>query len=878
VSLADLQTWLLDEGIRPELNLLTRMTVVTEIDNFTTIAETANTNHNLDWNRLLMAASILAQSVERRFQEAALRVATAALTLDTPLQVRDSGAILLGKLSNHRAIALAKAREYLGPGLEGRLGVSLRLEAQRRRFENAVLVESTGNWLPVNGFQHSLWLRARHHRGWLSASAPTASGKTFLVLQWLIDSMTGDGAQVAVYLAPTRALVTEIENSLRAMLGSTLPVSLDVTSLPLRDKYEAAITGIRKLVFVFTQERLHLLANLLSDKIRVDFLVVDEAHKIGDNQRGVVLQDAVERVSRTNPTMRVVFISPATQNPAELLADAPEGTETLSVDNDVPTVLQNVIVATQVPRKPKEWKLELRENGERQTLGILSLVSKPANIRKRIAFIAAAAGERGGTLIYTNGPAEAEEIALLVSQLTPRRDSTDPELAALAELARKGVHQNYQLAPLVERGVAFHYGNMPSLIRIEIERLFRTGKIRFLACTSTLIEGVNLSCRTIVLRGPRKGRGNPMEPHDFWNLAGRAGRWGDEFQGNIICIDPDDAEAWPRGIPSRARYPIRRETDSVLGQGDNVEAYLSTRRLATVQDLVRSAQLEQVSAYLIATYLRLGSVAQTGLAKRHDAKRLERIDNALAELVYGIDITPEIATRHPGVSAFAMQTLLQTFRDYDGDIEDLLPAPPESDDAYDRLKDIMERINTSLYPAFQPPGLVPLHALTVLEWLKGFSLATIIQRRIQYQRVHERVIKVAKTIRETMELIEQTARFRAPKYLAAYIDILKIFLREQGRENLIDSDLDIGIQLEFGISSLTLLSLMELGLSRMSAVALYEKIARDDLDKDGCLAWLAEHNEQFDGLDIPAIIVREIREKLLSDGAPPDDRGEGIET
>ena len=28
--------------------------------------------------------------------------------------------------------------------------------------------------------------------------------------------------------------------------------------------------------------------------------------------------------------------------------------------------------------------------------------------------------------------------------------------------------------------------------------------------------------------------GHPMEPHDFWNLAGRAGRWGDEFQGNII--------------------------------------------------------------------------------------------------------------------------------------------------------------------------------------------------------------------------------------------------------------------------------------------------------------------------------------------------------
>ncbi len=69
------------------------------------------------------------------------------------------------------------------------------------------------------------------------------------------------------------------------------------------------------------------------------------------------------------------------------------------------------------------------------------------------------------------------------------------------------------------------------------------------------------------------------------------------------------------------------------------------------------------------------------------------------------------------------------------------------------------------------------------------------------------------------------------------MDILNLYLRELGREDLIASGLDIGTQLEFGISSVTLLSLMELGLSRMSAVTLYEKIARDDLTKEGCLAW-----------------------------------------
>jgi len=123
-------------------------------------------------------------------------------------------------------------------------------------------------------------------------------------------------------------------------------------------------------------------------------------------------------------------------------------------------------------------------------------------------------------------------------------------------------------------------------------------------------------------------------------------------------------------------------------------------------------------------------------------------------------------------------------------------------------------------------------------------------------------------IRHTMELVEQIARFHAPKYLSAYMDILNLHLRAIGRDDLIDHDVDIGTQLEFGVSSRTLLSLMELGLSRMSAVALYEKIARDDLSKEDCLAWVAEREAQFEGMDIPAIILREVRAKLLpNDGA-----------
>ena len=72
-------------------------------------------------------------------------------------------------------------------------------------------------------------------------SAPTASGKTFVVLQWVIDQMHDGAKRVAVYLAPTRALVAEIETNLEQLLGK--PGAIQVSSLPLIEKYNTARAG-----------------------------------------------------------------------------------------------------------------------------------------------------------------------------------------------------------------------------------------------------------------------------------------------------------------------------------------------------------------------------------------------------------------------------------------------------------------------------------------------------------------------------------------------------------------------------------------------------------------------------------------------------------
>ncbi|RAS38023.1 DEAD/DEAH box helicase [Paraburkholderia bryophila] len=266
MSLADLQSWLLHEGVRDGLDAITRLTVRSELDNLgpepSALPATA-----IDWPRLLLAGSILARSDQRDDQEAALRIATAAISLTDDQALKDAGAVLLSKLSNFRAIELAINRGLLAADLGGRLGVALRLEAQRREMDRSILVQSSGAWLQVNDFQQRFWINAAGKR-WLSASAPTASGKTFLVLQWLIDQMIAGEIRVAVYLAPTRALVSEIETNLKGLIGSA--ELIEVSSLPLPGKYKAARAGGARVILVFTQERLHLLANVLGDVLSID--------------------------------------------------------------------------------------------------------------------------------------------------------------------------------------------------------------------------------------------------------------------------------------------------------------------------------------------------------------------------------------------------------------------------------------------------------------------------------------------------------------------------------------------------------------------------------------------------------------------------------
>src|SRR4030095_7169206 len=133
-------------------------------------------------------------------------------------------------------------------------------------------------------------------------------------------------------------------------------------------------------------------------------------------------------------------------------------------------------------------------------------------------------------LIYANGADEAEDVALRLSRQIEVKNPSS-RLLALAKLAKESVHPSYLLAECVLKGIGFHYANIPTQLRQEIEFAFSANELKYLVCTSTLLQGVNLPAKNIFMLKPTRGQGKPLESADFWNLAGRAGRLRREFQG-----------------------------------------------------------------------------------------------------------------------------------------------------------------------------------------------------------------------------------------------------------------------------------------------------------------------------------------------------------
>jgi len=806
----------------------------------------------MDIRYLLTCASILAQSNNGECQDAALRIAQYVLTTHQQnKEFREAAVIVLDTMTNYAAISLAKEREYIEPNKKKDYPVPLMMDMLKRQFHHSLWNEYNNRLVPINRFQEKVFYEYLSFDA-LSISAPTSSGKSFILLQIILDYIKVHEGTIIVYIVPTRALIQQVTADINDILKNNAIVDVVVSSVP------TVITEKgNHHIYVLTQERLHW---ILGDdaSFSPNCLIVDEAQKIGDGSRGVILQHAIEEISRRNQNTKILFASPMTENPEMLLdlltADIHKG----NLSSDQITVNQNLLWVNCINEKDKIWSMQLCLGDATFELGKFHTEYRATSTSKRLPFIAHALSDaNGGNLIYANGAAEAEKIARILYDLQ-LEDVDDERLNELIKLVKKTIHVRYDLVTALKRRIAFHYGNMPLIIKNEIEKLFKAGCIKYLVCTSTLMEGVNLPAKSIFVRAPQKGRNIPMNAVDFWNLAGRAGRQGKEFQGNIICIDTNNHDLWKGTLyRTKTKYPINSSVESVLkNKGHEIIQYINDDLTGNLSR--RNSLYEHAITYVMDEYTRNNGLTSAKISSLLSAEILTGFQNAIESMLKNIELPNDILLRHQGISPVAQQTLLNYFKGYSKDLQQLIPLMPEDSNAIENYNKVISRIQKHIEgEAFSRYNFYK--AMLVVKWMRGYTLARIISDNEKFFNSDKSKIKkkLPAIIRDTMRDVEEYVRFLFVKQSACYVDILSYYLSSINSE-LVSQIPSLNIWLEFGASQDTQIALMNLGLSRTSAIALSEYIAADNYDMKKCIEWIKTADIEL--LDLSLIIKEEIKQ------------------
>ena len=119
----------------------------------------------------------------------------------------------------------------------------------------------------------------------------------------------------------------------------------------------------------------------------------------------------------------------------------------------------------------------------------------------------------------------------------PSDFSDTQEVERLRHLHVENLGADAPASQSAAHGIFSHHGNTPHGIRLAVEHAMRNDLVRFVVCTSTLAQGVNLPIRYLIVTSVYQGM-ERIKVRDFHNLIGRAGRAGMHTEGSILFADP----------------------------------------------------------------------------------------------------------------------------------------------------------------------------------------------------------------------------------------------------------------------------------------------------------------------------------------------------
>lgn len=415
-------------------------------------------------------------------------------------------------------------------------------------------------------------------------SIPTASGKTVLGILPALKTILNGGK--AIYAAPLLSIQNEKVKEFKAFEEHGIKVGKHPSN-----------SDLSVMVFESFDALTRFSWNVLRE---VDTLIIDEFHMIGEYSRGPTLESAITRAKIINPSLRIIALSATLKNIDEI----EQWLDGKTVEHDYRPVPLNkeVLDAEMFNTKNKnDVIVKIVEKAIEDNSQALSFVSTRRFTESLATYVAKKIDKK-------TTKEQKQKFKQVADKLleVPKKKGSLPTTTCL------------KLAEAAEKGVVFHHAGLFNEQKEIIEDEFRNGNILMITATPSLMYGVNLPSKYVVIRDHTRWTSNgpaSIPVFDYEQMSGRAGRpqYDDVGYSYLVAKTMDEA------FDLEARYV-------------NGEIELTNSKLIDNKDAIYKQIIAQIASSL--------------------SKNLDDLNDFFGKTLYGFQMK-----NNPSMSMFAQDSL-----------------------------------------------------------------------------------------------------------------------------------------------------------------------------------------------------------------------------
>lgn len=429
---------------------------------------------------------------------------------------------------------------------------------------------------------------------------PTSSGKTLIAEYRILQALNQfreRGGWVA-YIVPTKALVNQTYIQLKkdlSNIGIRIEKASGAIDLDGFEQHLVEKNGNQTSfdILITTYEKMNLLVRQglgTTTERPLVLTIVDEAHNIEATQRGLNLEFLLSTIKNDCEEANFLLMTPDISNSGEVarwLAGDRGNVIDLELDWWQPN--ERVVGAIKVEGRARNYEYVLRtlhtDKGTYDIGSVIPLGKGPeakwtaSQVRASKVKIASQTASdilslNSPIIVLASNPGQTYDIADSLYESVENDMEIDEDIELVIKLVQSELGGDFPLAKYLRRRIAVHSSALPDEIRFLIEDLMAQEKLQALVATTTIAQGINFPVSAVIMGAyvyPSRRGTKAMPVRDFWNLAGRVGRAGQDSMGWVGMAVRNDADLLKVG-----EY-VRKASEELLSQLvsaiDNVLGY-----------------------------------------------------------------------------------------------------------------------------------------------------------------------------------------------------------------------------------------------------------------------------------------------------------------